>query len=41
MEENLSLEEQIEKLKEENEKLKLTHTKIEEKIKKYMNKKRK
>lgn len=38
MEENLSLEEQIEKLKEENEKLKLTHTKIEEKLKWYINK---
>lgn len=38
MEENLSLEEQIEKLKEENEKLKLNYAKIEEKLKWYINK---
>ena len=36
MEDNLSLEEQVKKLKEENEKLKLTHTKIEEGIKEYV-----
>ena len=37
MEDNLSLEEQVKKLKEENEKLKLTHTKIVEKLEGYMN----